>query len=92
MGVENAKIRYVCDWRDEHNEPCEHEAFFSGVRHESAATAEGWGSYSNATIRRNDGRRWFCPLHATVFGNNHGWGGLESYTPPAQNRRRRWLR
>lgn len=87
-----ARVTYTCDWTDEYGDVCGSSAAFEGTSSAFAADAAreaGWGRYTNAHVRRErwttGANLWFCPVHATVFRNNHGWGGLEDYTPP-----RRW--
>lgn len=90
MSTNVVHVEYSCDWADEHGDICGHTQVFGGD-HEKAAREAGWGSYTNAYVRwsrwETGARLWFCPTHATVFGNNHGWGGLEAYGPP-----RKWWR
>lgn len=91
MSVYSDAIRYACDWLDEHKNQCEHEEIFATASHAKAARDAGWGAYTNADIRRKGSDKlWFCPTHAIVFGNNHGWGWLEHYEPPSARKRRRW--
>jgi hypothetical protein len=86
MASDIATAVYTCDWRDEHKAVCGDTGEFAGKAHETEARKAGWGAYANADIRWNNweagGRLWFCPTHATVFGNNHGWGNLEDYRAP----------
>lgn len=88
MAVSVDAIQYVCDWTNENGDICGESESFSGDGHERKARDAGWGAYSNAYIRRErwttGAELWFCPVHATVFRKNHGWGGLESYKPPTQ--------
>lgn len=86
-------VQYVCDWRDENKVVCGKTEEFSGREHEKGSRDGGWGAYANAHIRWdrwNAGNLWFCPTHAEVFGNNHGWGQLESYKPPVRRPRPWW--
>lgn len=91
MSTRIEDIQYSCDWTDEHGHICGTTVSFAGDDHQTAAREAGWGWYANAYVRRSrwetGARLWFCPVHATVFRNNHGWGGLEDYGPP-----RRWWR
>lgn len=86
MSIYSETIRYRCDWRDENRAQCEYVERFAGGNHRDLARAAGWGAYGNIYTRRSSddtyGRVWFCPTHAKVFGNNHGWGGLKDYEPP----------
>lgn len=88
MGSDIAKVTYVCDWTDEHGDVCGTTDHFAGRDHSTTARDNGWGWYANAHIRctrwEQGARLWFCPVHATVFRNNHGWGGLEDYGPPTK--------
>lgn len=94
MGSEQTVTTFTCDWVDEHGDTCGQSRAVSPSEGRTAwavVNDEGWGSYTNAYVRRS---RWttgaelvFCPVHSTVFRNNHGWGGLEDYKPP----RRWWL-
>lgn len=86
MGSSITTVVYICDWTDEHGDVCGETEEFAGSKHLDAARDAGWGWYTNAYVRRD---RWtegakllFCPVHATVFRNNHGWGDLEDYGPP----------
>lgn len=86
MGSNLEVVRYSCDWINEFEHECEYAENFASRTHQAVATEAGWGAYTNAYIRRSrwttGAEAWFCPVHATVFRNNHGWGGLEDYTPP----------
>lgn len=88
MATDIAKVVYTCDWTDEHGDMCGDTGEFSGTNHAGEAKDAGWGWYANAYIRRDrwgqGAKLWFCPVHATVFRNNHGWGGLEDYGPPTK--------
>lgn len=88
MGSELTEVTYKCDWTDEFGDVCGATGEFAGKRHETAARDAGWGWYENAHVRwtryETGMRLWFCPIHATLFRNNHGWGGLESYGPPTK--------
>lgn len=97
MSTQIADVRYSCDWINESGETCGHTESFAGFKHEEAARKAGWGSYSNAAIRwirwdTMQTRLWFCPIHAEVFGANHGWGYLENYGPPKRQHRGFWRR
>ena len=80
-------VTYSCDWINEFGHDCPTTATFEGKYHENDALADGWG-WRNTTFR--DAERpmwhtsytWFCPLHATLFGRNHGWEDRESIKPP----------
>lgn len=89
MGNSITSVVYTCDWLDEHDAVCGESESFSGVKHNEAAREAGWGWYANATIRwdryTTGAKLWFCPVHATVFRNNHGWGSLEDYGPPIKS-------
>ncbi|MFC7860710.1 hypothetical protein ACFQ9D_12070 [Arthrobacter koreensis] len=88
MATELTTVTYTCGWTDEHGDVCGSTDAFSGRGHEKDARDSGWGRYSNAYVRRSrwttGAALWFCPVHATVFRNNHGWGGLEDYKPPTK--------
>lgn len=88
MGSNLETVRYKCDWINEFEHECPTTQDFTGRNHAQSACDAGWGSYTNAYIRRSrwgkGAESWFCPVHATVFRNNHGWGGLESYEPPTR--------
>lgn len=88
MATELTTVTYTCDWTDEHGDVCGDSAEFAGRKHQDVARDAGWGAYANAYTRRSrwgmGGELWFCPVHATVFRNNHGWGGLEDYKPPTK--------
>jgi hypothetical protein len=86
MSASITQVTYSCDWTKQDGDTCRTTDMFGGRNHSDAAREGGWGWYENAYIRRTrweaGARLWFCPLHATQFRNNHGWGGLESYGPP----------
>jgi len=86
MATNLTLVEYTCDWKNELGEVCGEVQNVSGADHEKAARDLGWGWYANAAIRwerwGTGAKLWFCPVHATVFRNNHGWGGLEDYGPP----------
>jgi len=86
MSVDISKVVYSCDWTLEDGETCAAVEMFAGHGHSDLARAGGWGWYANAHIRWNryetGMKHWYCPVHATQFRNNHGWGGLEDYGPP----------
>lgn len=88
MGSTLEAVRYKCDWTDEFGDVCETTEIFSGSKHPDVARDSGWGYYTNAYVRRirweTGVNLWFCPVHATVFKNNHGWGDLEDYGPPTR--------
>ncbi|MER2134175.1 MAG: hypothetical protein ABS910_05780 [Arthrobacter sp.] len=88
MATELTTVTYTCDWTDEHGVTCGVTSEFAGRKHQDVARDAGWGAYANAYIRRDrwttGAELWFCPTHATVFRNNHGWGGLENYKPPTR--------
>ena len=77
-------MAYTCDWTNEFDTVCADVGTFATKEHEKLARDAGWGWYENAHIRwTSAGKRlWFCPVHATVFKKNHGWGNLEDYGPP----------
>lgn len=91
MSASITTVTYSCDWTREDGEVCGATEQFAGRNHSDTAREAGWGWYANAYIRRiryeKGANLWFCPLHATQFRNNHGWGGLEDYGPP----KRWWL-
>jgi hypothetical protein len=76
----------TCDWTDEHGDVCGEQVTVAGSPVVAAAREAGWGFYANAYIRRDrwttGAKLWFCPVHASVFRANHGWGDLEDYGPP----------
>lgn len=86
MSATIAKVEYVCDWTKEDGQVCGAVDSFAGSKHGEAAREAGWGWYANAYVRRIKwglgAQLWFCPVHATQFRNNHGWGDLEAYGPP----------
>lgn len=88
MATELTTVTYTCDWTDEHGDVCGDTNPFSGRGHEKSARDAGWGRYTNAYLRRTRWETginlWFCPVHATLFRNNHGWGDLETYGPPTK--------
>jgi len=86
VSVEIAKVVYTCDWIREDGDVCTATGEFDSAGHEQQARDTGWGWYSNAHLRwmkwENGRKSWYCPIHATQFRENHGWGGLEDYGPP----------
>lgn len=88
MAIDLTAVTYTCDWTDEHGDVCGTTDAFNGRGHEKDARDGGWAAYTNAYVRRIRWETgiylWFCPVHATVFRNNHGWGDLEDYKPPTK--------
>lgn len=88
MSVEINKVTYSCDWTLEDGELCGATGVFGSKAHDVAARDAGWGWYENAHIRWEKWgaghRNWFCPVHATQFRANHGWGHMEAYGPPTK--------
>lgn len=88
MSVELTKVTYACDWVLEDGTVCVVTEEVGSHVHEARAQDLGWGWYENAHIRWEKWgaghRHWFCPVHATQFRNNHGWGSLEDFGPPTK--------
>jgi len=79
-------VTYACDWLNEFNHDCPTTAIFEGKYHEDKALEAGWG-WRHSTFKQDhhmwhSSYTWYCPLHSTLFGRNHGWEERDSIKPP----------